>query len=88
MPSHGEFSVSTAVILLLGAIAAMILATTIALRGSGSNRHLVPIAPESAALPQPSQGASRGATTAPPEREIPIEYPLDTSEPTPSQEGR
>ena len=92
MASHGEFSLGTAAILLLGAVAAMALATAIALGGAnrhGSNR-APPIAPESAALPPRSDAAPPSSATKPAHAGLPAthaEYLLDVSESDPSPEA-
>jgi hypothetical protein len=70
MPKHGDFSASTAVALVLGGIAALALATSIALGGYGR--------PKSRAVP--ASGANNAAPAGGAPTAAEIEYLLDTSE--------
>ncbi len=75
MTSPGDFSVTAAGALVLGGVAALLLATVVALSGYGRpHRQATPVSSSAAA---PSMRAAGGAL---PETEV--EYLLDTSEST------
>lgn len=79
MTGSGDFNVTAAGALVLGGIAALLLATVIALGGYGRPRsHATPL---SASASAPSIPATGGAL---PETEV--EYLLDTNEPAPTPE--
>jgi hypothetical protein len=80
MTSSGDFSVAAAAALVLGGIAALLLATVIALGGYGHTHGRSTSVSASGAAP-----GMRAAGGALPEAEV--EYLLDTSEPTATPVG-